>query len=139
MMTPPTGISTVSFKKLDVQAVLAAKSAPLSEGVPPAHSFVTITAAANVNEESSELSSPPPEEEIAALPAAKTLRTSANDRGGTTRSTKTSNGGFSAAKTPATRKAPKRSGRGYRAPSDSEEDDEEFGRASPSTAKMAAR
>ncbi|KAG8893602.1 hypothetical protein FRC00_010293 [Tulasnella sp. 408] len=95
-------------------------------------------AAANVDEESSELSSPPPEEEIAARPAAKTPRTSANGRGGATRSAKkTSADAVPAAKAPATRKAPRRSGRGYRAPSDSEED-EEFGRAGPSTAKKEA-
>lgn len=96
-------------------------------------------AAANVDGESSELSSPPPEEEITARPAAKTPRTSANGRGGTTRSVKkTSADAVPASKTPATRKAPRRSGRGYRAPSDSEEDDEEFGQAGPSTARKAA-
>ncbi|KAG8953426.1 hypothetical protein FRC04_002268 [Tulasnella sp. 424] len=142
-ISPPNGAATTNgTRRASGRGKLVRRDVtPTRAGAPvPPTTQKRKAAAANFDGDSSDLSSPPPDDEeaIAARPAAKTPRTSANGRGGATRSTKKSSAdAVPASKTPAGRKAASRkSGRGYRAPSDSEDEDE--GRPGPSTARKAA-
>ncbi|KAG8990966.1 hypothetical protein FRB90_001527 [Tulasnella sp. 427] len=92
-------------------------------------------AAANF-EGDSELSSPPPEENGIAARPAKTPRTSTNGRA--KKAVPVDATPTPAIKAAAPRKTARKSGRGYRAPSDSEDDDEGYGKPGPSTARKAA-